>query len=473
MSSQPEKPEQTQQDPDPTNIRSKSKSDDNTVFLSNPDLPEGTKLPETPRNRKASGESILLNFKPGDEVCFTNIKTGDTQTVTIKWKGIVQADIHAKRPLMYGIEFKTPIGKHAGRGLFRCRPNHGSLVLPKSLSKIEQTDKPSKRLRHDSGSNTKIPIFKKKVDKFVKPVVKSSVVKSSVVKSSVVKSSIPVKIVQKPAKTEKLNIKKLPEQKSRESRPKSATKSTTKTGTKTPKSKENNKPKIDTPGKNLKLITEKPDQKIDVENEIIAKLNFLDIGEIKKQQISNPKHLVVPTAPKNERKSKSPSRLNPDEIQLEEKENRMSLVFEKQNSETAIHNQQNNQQNNQQKNQQNNPQNRNFRPAARPNSENRLRMPPRRSRSVPRKILEKPVAKSKESQDLEESMLKMSLTKSQKRHQIYSSKLFTPDHKYKTDREFATGLPFKRNTPQKKVYRKTKPKNLEIVGPEIVLENAI
>lgn len=463
MSSQPEKPGQTenQELPDPKSIRSKSKSDDNSVFLSNPDYSEaeGTKLPETPRNRKASGESVLLNFKPGDEVCFTNIKTGDTQTVSIKWKGIVQAEIHPKRPLMYGIEFKTPIGKHAGRGLFRCRPNHGSLVLPKSLSKIDQTDKPSKRLRHDSNGESRIPSFKKKAEKIVKPAVKSSIQ---------VKTGL---------KSEKLNVKKpeqkKPEQKksepkSREGRPKSGLKKPK--SDKKPKSihkpksenkqKPENKPKIETPGKSLKLISAKPIPTVDVENEIIAKLNFLDISELKKRNIvSNPNHLIIPTAPKNERKSKSPSRLSPDQTQIDEKENRRSLVFEKQNSETAINmiNQKNS--------------NNNFRPNARaPNTENRLRMP-RRSRSVPRKVLEKPVfAKSKESQDLEESMMRINLTKSQKRHQIYSSKLFTPDHKYKTDREFATGLPFRRNTPQKKVYRKNKPKNLEV--PEIGMQNA-
>lgn len=315
-------------------IRTKSKSDDNAVLL-----PETCKLPDTPRSRHNSE----FDFKVGDQVCYTNIKTDTQHSVTIKWKGIVESSIHPKRPLMFGIEFKTPIGKHDGRGLWKCKNNYGSLVLPKSLSKLVENinDKPSKRVRHDSDGKIKI---KKNNNQFLKL-----------------------------------------------------------------KSFDNSK--TQTAEKRLQQFNIQPPTK---------------------------DKLVVPTRPST--RKKSPSRINPDqgdkELLEREKENRLSIL------------------------------DKNFKPI---NAENMKKplfyRPPRRSKSVPRKI-HHPVQStplSKESHDLEQSMLKMSLKLDEsmiqrptKRHQIYSSKYFTPDHKYKTS-DCATGLPFKRNTPKKKVYRKNKP----------------
>jgi len=81
-----------------------------------------------------------LSFNLGDSATICS-NTGEKHVVKIVWKGIVSADIHQQRPFMYGIVYKSPIGKHSGRNLFHCKKNCGSLVLPKRLIKIQPRGK--------------------------------------------------------------------------------------------------------------------------------------------------------------------------------------------------------------------------------------------------------------------------------------------------------------------------------------------
>lgn len=101
--------------------------------------------------------SPISEFNVGDEACIKS-KTGEMHCVKIRWKGIVDATIHPRRPFMYGIEYKTALGKHSGRGLFSAKPGHASLVLEDKLMAILQNPegKANKKIRYNSGPTPKL-----------------------------------------------------------------------------------------------------------------------------------------------------------------------------------------------------------------------------------------------------------------------------------------------------------------------------
>jgi len=363
--------------------------EDNSISES----PSTTALPVlSPEPKQTTPERDPV-FNVGDQVCVTT-KTGQVHAVKVRWKGIVDATIHPRRPFMYGIEYKSPIGKHNGRGLFHCKANHGSLVLAKSLSAIQQVGNLPKRARHSSESSSKATSsrrgsFTSSCSNSTRPNSAASTRPSS---RKVIKP--PLKPLQPTNKAQQRN----------------------------PPGKENQPSSRPAP---VKPQRPEPLKKA-ISSDKVAATSAAQRQRMaakgppllpNKSKSVQPKNTLA--APKTASRGRTPTRESQPTTEKAPKPKPHQPTEPKPSSRRSLR------------------RSCSVPPVA-------ARLPATHRLETPKKLANGGI------EDIENSMANMNLSKSVKRHVIYHKSKFTPDLKY---RPVVSGIPFARNTPKKKVYR--------------------